>query len=636
MDSINNIRFPTEPKEIAFAASYGVTTVALTALSYYAPITFFVASAPLALTHIFIFNRAVHTSDHTTVKAWMVTACLVGSAFITVQITYFIPFLSSSAIALKALDLSWTMIYLTLFTGSIGFGGAAVHKLYQKGLELAKTPVWEPMKAHMENREARESVTSFPDKVNFSLGVIDPALLWGPPAKTAKIKNILFNFIPEEQKEAQFHQLVADYKTVADAAPSDARALWPQILHHFNNLSTNKQIALLPQLIAINQRPMLSLETQQIFQQHVNQVKEKHGKFFLGCLQRRDALNKRIDSAPLSKADLEEISNDFNQFKLDIISHCSEVRLFCPELNTPKFNTFQTEIQTELMSGEHFMKLQRLNSQSTNEDDIDLEDQTWNFFLMEYTKLYRTEGKIFIEDLCHNLAVTEQELDGKLEELGIGTIGEFLEKVLGGDKKLLVNRNEVLTRLDDYITTKNDARGRIYTLMASKPVDNSYLLNMAGNAAYKSAMIITAIAPIIIYPGLTALGILISLTYHIPSVAQLANSAGSIPRRDNILECNNAFEYYAYVFNVATRRPFFSLLTNSPTGEMTTYASSNTLGKMRILATEFFFGLVILHARFDKEGRVDGLGGVVQGVAIGREASKLISRIWRRFSTRNV
>jgi hypothetical protein len=621
-------QFPSITKDHVYKASWAITTVAMTALSYYAPITFFFIGMPLSLAHVIMFNAAVsqgHPDDHSIIKHWMTIACLVSSAFITVQISYFFYCLPWGVQALKVLDMSEALFNLTLFTGSIGFGSSAVKTLFNRGLELAQTETWEPMKAHMATRQSQKQVSGFFDKWEFAIGLIDPENL----SFSAKMRNVLFKFIPQASQEQKFKQLLADYHSVANVDPAAAAEYWPQILEYFNTMPINKQLAELNQMIAIRGiRVMneLKADTVQAYGRRVIKVGQQNETIASECRTQADEIYTRIDAIKdpkLEKETLDQISIDLSALRTRIEQHALNMKLFCPKARIPEE---LTALQKELMTGEKSMQLFKMNSQAADAEEIDLDDATWNYFLISYTKEVGRGGggEQFVGRLCGKFNVALPELDGKLDELKIGTIGEFIQTVLGGDKKILANPEEVMLRIDEYLATKNDARGLIYSTLASKAITHSsFAVQLAGKVAYKAAMIMTAVAPIIVYPKLVAFSAVVSMVYYsVPFVNQTV---------DYYIE--DIFKRrYGFILSLATRRPFISLLTNTSSGEMASYSSSDTLGKMRILATEFFLGFLLLNATFDDRGNLEGLGAIVTGMAIAREAHGLAGRTWRRIT----
>jgi hypothetical protein len=617
--------FPVVTKDHVFAATYAVTTVALTALSYYAPISFFLAGGPLALVHIVIFNTAIQKSDASFLKGWMITACIVASAYMTVQISYFIPFLSWGVQATTTLRLSTALFDFAFFTGSIGFGGVLAKQFYQRGLELFKTEKWTAMEDHLTHH--KHKVSSIWDKCEFAIGLFDPETI--ARIASSKMKAIFLRFTPEEKKEHVLAQLFQHYQSIAGIVPEEARELYPDMLSIVKSLPVQRQVALIPQLRQINPRALndLALETREAYQAKVQGIQDRHPGLYAESSLARDALYARIDAIRNPREEknaVEAISRDLGTLRQTVLTHISDVKHYAPDLQLRELN----QLHQQLMAGEKVQQLQRLLSQANaDESDFDETDQTWNYFLMNDTSGHDNAGMAFIQGWFPKFNVSDVNgLDEKLTEMSIGTIGEFVTNVLGGDRELLKNPDEVLRRLDDFISTKNDTRGKMYAYFAGQAVtQGSVAMQLFGKAAYKSAMILTAVAPIIIYPKLTAMGMLIGLAYH---------SVPAVTRKINDLLENEFLEAvvtkYRFIYTLATRRPFISLLSTNATGEMVTFQNGDILGKMRILSIEFFLGVILLNASFDQRGQLRGVGGIATGLAMGREVSQLAGRASRR------
>lgn len=616
--------FPVVTKDHVYAATYVVTTVALTALSYYAPISFFLAGGPLALIHVVVFNKATQKADASFLQGWMITASLVASAYMTVQISYFIPFLSWGVQATTTLRLSSALWDFALFTGSIGFGGVLAKKFYQRGLELFKTEKWTAMEDHLAHH--KHKISSIWDKMEFAVGLFDPERM--VRYSSTKMKAIFLRFTPEEKKEHVLTELFQHYQSVAAVDPEEAAALYPDMILIVKTLPSQKQVAYIPQLQQINPHVLndLDVSARAAYRQKVQAIGQKHGQLYAESCRTRDELYERIDAIQNPRGEtalLYAVSREFSALQQELLTHISEVKHYAPHLDRRSLS----QLQQELMAGPKAQRLQLLMTQAkADQSDFDETDQTWNYFLMNDTSGHENAGMVFIESWFLHFGVSDLNgLDEKLTEMNIGTIGEFVTNVLGGNRELLKNHDEVLRRLEDFISTKNDTRGQMYAYFAGQAITHGNMgMQIAGKAAYKSAMILTAVAPIIIYPKLTALGLVVGLAYHsIPAVAR---------RIDRLLQndiCSLFVHKYRFLYTLATRRPFISLLSTTSTGEMVTFQNGDILGKMRILSIEFFWGVLLLNASLDRHGRIRGIGAIATGLAMGREVSQLTGRAWR-------
>ena len=575
-----------------------------------------------------LFNKAVQAADatqHQFLKNWMVTACLVAAAYTTVQISYFLYFLPLGIRSMQALELSPALLSFCLLTKSISLGVPLAKSLYQKGLELSKAEKWTAMENHLRHRKNQVSLIS--DRIVFSIGLFHPEI--AVEFCLRKMKVVLLHFTSDDFKEASLNEFLRDYDSIAGVVPlneflrdygsiagvvsEDATTLYPQIVAIVKTLPCEKQLPLIPKLQKMNPNALQDLdeEVERNYNEKVRAITETHQTIYATLNREAQELYNIIDNAQNDNNGA--LSKELKDLVDRISSHISDVKSYTPAMNCEDLTTLLNQLKT----GTQAKKLQTFRSQANaGAGDFDPTDLSWNYFVMHDTSGHANEGQTFIQSWFPLFGVSEVDtLDKELTKMEIGTIGEFVNHVLGNDRELLKNHDEVLKRLRNFIARKNDLRGRIYSYFAGAQIKGNQAMNGAGKAAYKFAMILTAVAPMIVYPKLTMLGMAMRLAYETDNWIK--------ENVDDVSQSTNLLNQYQSLWSLATRRPFISLLSSSSSGELTTFQNSDCWGQMRILSFEFLIGWFMLVATFDRRGHLKGLGGVITGIALAREIRKL-------------
>lgn len=628
----------TFPQHLAherfYQATYAVATVALTAFSYYATFTFFLAALPLACANAFYFTRAVKewdSSQHNQLKNWMVITSIVTSVFFASAALRSAPLIFTAARSLASLDMSWALLSLTTLTGMLGYGGEAARSLYYRGQELAQQETWKPMQDLMKNPR-RTEVSSIWNRFCLYVGITAPHRYTHLLAKltaSTQTADLVNSFLPSEARFETFKSNLSYFQAIQSVAAEEADAMKPLLQSNYLNLTSEHQCEMAPTVIALNLFTLDQLpdDVRQDYLRKKDEAGEKLGQ--LPTWQReKEALFSKIRTAPDDQID--GLARGFSELRQQVADLTALCRQF--GLSDRRTNSL-AELHNELMTHPSILELQqRVSTLRAKESEaLDREDMTWNYFLVQLDPVDRTCSRAkelmvtFQRKLELPIDTNYASLDEKLNGLGIGTIGEFLDKVLLGDTEALKDTAAINQKLDEFLAAKTDTRSQIYSYLGGvAKVQASSALDLVGRVAFRSVMIFTAVAPIISYPYLTAMGATTAVVYSIPPVTRWVDQSDFL---------QIATLRYRWLMQIATRRPFFSLLTGNFTHETVPYLSADLLGKLRILAAELFFGSALHNASLDRNGQLRGVGAAVQGFAIGREFIALTNRAYRRITS---
>ncbi len=571
-----------------YGAAWSATTVVLTIFSHRRFGLFVVGSVALGLAHVVDFNRAVREWDpskHQEIREWMIVACFVTSSVFAAGLLHglsYIPKMSHWPFTPLEIGLA----QFTIFFGFLGYGIPGVKMIYLKGLELYKADVWKEMRAYMEqDGGSKRLIHSFPQKCQFLLAITAPE----------KFENLLS--FPVKISTRMFFSTDHLVKYLKDLLDSPRSAtLLDLSLHFLKELPSHLQWELIPRYLEIGRT--VNIERRLPMQGEIagkrQLLSENQNRLLRKCqLSLFESWNQRLDEQKV-----QEVSGEIHELRNEISLHCKETEIFLPRLILTELRQFQKRLLTGFVA----YKLQRLNSQTLSRQKIDRMGPTSDFIIVQFSqdKKYQHFLDLF------NVA-DPNTFDQALDKLGIGTLGDFIGKVLNNDESLLYKEAAVLRLLKEFLSSRT--RNRLYTLLTgttTHPV--SKVAPLVDRATYITIMIISTAAPLQKYPYQTAVGTIGGFVYYSRPAIQRRFSAAAPYIRS----------YQSYL-DIAMRRPFLRLFFGR-SFEVSSYQNADTWGKMRILALECFHAFLI--SNLDVRGIP--IGGLIQGAALGREIYQLV------------
>jgi len=620
------------------------TTVALVALSFYAPVTFTLYSLIASGFYIVEFNEAARTWDRSSLKNiqhWMIVACFISSGLMTALAIRTLPSCLSMVHHLRTLQIDKAVHSLLTTAATIGYLLPAIKLTAERGLELLKTARWTQMETYMsQDSSIKERVSSRYEKIGFWLAVSMPDGIENIPFLTHKMKGLISPFYNRYSVELRLRELLKEIEENINLSNDQGvRDGWTEFFIFLPRIDLETQIKLLPDIFRIgSNRQQIIARLPQELQKHFTSKAIELSEGYTSdatplneYIRSFESLKKRVEAIkdPIQETEeLKSIGEAYTKLSIEAIAYSQELALYCPELDCKVLIDFRRTLEGSQQ------EIEKLNAtKDANQEKIDLQDATWNYFIVEM-------GEAAYQKLMRTCGINNQEaLDKMLDEQQIGTIGDFIDRVLDGKLELLKSKNvdAILKSLSDYLgKQRNDSRLGMYTkLVGNVSHHGNRLAMLVGRVVYVGVMALTAVAPIIVFPRLFSLGLTISMLALIPIVRNIVYRCfkcivESCFRRVQRFMHRQALEYIG-MHRVAARRPFFNILSSQVTPEQRLYQHADIFGKMRILSGELFYGWILLIASFDGLGFFEGVGGVIQGINVGTETMSLATQRWRRF-----
>lgn len=310
-------------------------------------------------------------------------------------------------------------------------------------------------------------------------------------------------------------------------------------------------------------------------------------------------------------------------------------------------------------------RLQKLNSKIKLQQSIHDEDAAdylltkWAFSLNNKKTAAEITERIFgIFNITSTDVDRLDQLDKKYRDNGIEKMGDFITHVLDGDESLLDKRKDfldekgktipvidyepLLTRLGHYV---NNTRYRVYSALNEPSAEKQTSLDRSSRMAIIASKIIYFVASMIMTIGSIAIspkpflaGISISFICNI--IPPLQRRTLQLLTFIGITEGRVPLAYLA-----ASNRPLLRLLFTQAR-EANSFANSTFFHQIRLLSWEFacscfllfqriefsftgiFWGPLFFPLLFPNRAGREGIpiAGFLQGLAIGKEASDLVTR----------
>lgn len=692
--------------DICYAVAWAVSTAAITAFSFYAPVTFFLGSTILSTLNVFYLTRAISNGIHSQkdkIKNWMIVSCFVMSAVLGGALLRLSPLVQISFTLVKTFKkVDFLLFNLFILNGVIGYAAPALKALYTRGLELLKTARWDQMERYLKhNKERRPRIDSIPETLSFFATVVSPqdrALIFN------RFGPLAFIFLSEEQKKKKLTETISDFEQnlayvtldtiqiaskavdnlleISNFLPPDEKIpIFSQLLSsvhrhptlqnrvvHFlcqfhKSFTSVDYTPLYPNLsilppncfgIITNQTPNLAFILDGFKKEKIETISKEYATIFHNFTTMEESFKIRLEAQRIEKnqTELEAISKAISEVRNIMGNLSRDCEAFLPD---QKENiTFLRETQIKLNA-----LVVSLESIKGENDAIDRTDDTWYYFVVN-------NHFFFLEDFINGLydyffskfnlptmdklkdterAQNNARLVEILENLQIGTIGEFITHVLNGNDQLLKgqttakrdeNSKEIRRLFDAYVASRAvvGSRTSLYSFLAGGiKTHGSKWTNLASKIAYRAIMILSSMAVMVVYQKWASAGFTISF---------ICNTIS--PLRELIAECfaANAFSHSGdwlglsvLAYNFASERPFLSLFSRQSPPEMRSFEQANLFGRARILSLESLYGwlLFVFNPR-----NMEGLGGFVQGLALGTELHRFTSyyatKAWRHITGR--
>lgn len=644
---ISAVRPAVTSLEWGYRGSFVLTSIALTALSYYS-LPWYSCCLIAHCYSLFNINTEVkkESSPADGLKRLATVASLVSCCFVISLIFRSLPSVMDGFQELKTFDwatpisyipglshvaehnipseltgdLSSALFYFMIFPLVAGYGIPIAQKLYARGLELLKMSNFEPMEFYQSRpKEYKKLVSLFLDKCAFACEIIAPGCLENFPF-TPRIQVMTTPFCSEELQEERYSKLLSYCENYS---PKEARVLWETALYYL--FIKQKKWGLLSLMVdqsqkmssemrgAFNGQPLFPAEVHQEIERKTRDINENYSVRLVGFQRRLSHLQEQLRQ-PEGRPELETgiISSATGLFK-ELKHEYEQIRIFCPDLDSSELQ----KCQHELGMGQTQKTLQAIHSRRMADRVFDPARETWDYFLSipnpdptQKYSYYKKLLKLFRIEISSDdeLFQTQNTLDEALRQSKIETMGAFVEKVFNGDATQLQNPDKALDELETYL---KDDRQILYRKLAGRATEKAHMLAfVASRVTYLAVMILIALTPILMYPKMVIAGFVLSLPYY------------ASPSLQDVLFLTLMFSSALGVINIfklAIQRPVLGLIKGGHPALMHTYDTSNLPGKMRILGTELLNANIYQHP----------IGGAAAGAAIGRE-------VWGYFWPQNV
>lgn len=616
-------------KERCYAVAWAISTAAITAFSYYSESAYILGGIALGVANIYFFNKAVREWDpskHSYIRAWVITACFVTSIVLAIAVSHSLLSFKAGCIALRTLNTGDALLFFWRGAGLIGFGTPLAKELFCRGQELLQTAKWTAMENYMSQRqEVKNKIDDIFGEFGFLLAIMAPNFMetLGAPLLISEVQAAILPLVPQDKIEKKLREVLQSYSVLPEAGfLAQRKMLVAQAMVHLSNLLIEQQKRLLPDILPLRQH-YFDLFPESIKGMIAQEQKELAGKYessFKECCAEYYALENRLDQIgdPKVESDkVEAISKEVFALSQKIGQYISAVGSYGVELNMKHFADLQKKLSNTRESP-FGTKLAVLNAQRDN-NEIDLADPTWNYFLQSWRHGIEFHGRLLT---AFNVS-TNDELDTALDKHQIGTIGEFITKVLAGDQSTLQDQDEVINLLNGYLKEPGDLRNRLYTAISGTVINQgSKIVRVAWKTAYFAVMLLGVISPLVTFPVVFAAGFTACLIYKSSSLVQKAVAA---------VICDYVLDQVRIFALLVMRRPLFSTFLGAPPQEMQTFASSDFFGKMRLLCFESFCGDMLTSATIHE---LPGVGSFVQGAAVADEATRLAYTGWTNMRKR--
>lgn len=218
------------------------------------------------------------------------------------------------------------------------------------------------------------------------------------------------------------------------------------------------------------------------------------------------------------------------------------------------------------------------------------------------------------------------QITEKLREIGLHDIEDLFAKEIAPREKQLSKANfqvNLKQYIDHQFEDKRDLRTRLYSVVGGMrnftPSQNRLIIRIS-LTIYRMATMGMILVPVLIYPIPAAVGFGVGLLYY--TLKRFRSQ--SLVTFNSLVANIGGLRQIQQTIAFLTERPFI-YMSEGMLHNMRMYAQADFFGKMRILNLELFAALLIAYAQITDLGSEPfGAGGLLQGMALGREAIDLI------------
>lgn len=650
-----------------YTVATATTSVAMGTFLFASPFTTLViASSALASMPLITFTAEKFGQNGANFnRAWMITALLISSSALAVLGTSGLVVASWGVTALKSYAFSDVLFFGALGTGITGCLGGLAQELYKTGVKLYKEPKWEAMENYLASDASKNPMTKL-ERLFFPLTVINPQfVIRNSNLFGGSLLNRAFACMSKEETESSFNSLLQSFKSLSlYMNDEDKRNTFNALCTYYRRMSEDKQTEHLSELARVAKDAQLYLPQaiKNNYDAKASALRSSLEQVSQAFFNRYETLKTNVETLenqdPINEILLGEVSKEIQTLRSEIVKYSNELVTYLETeknsvpswnrfLNIPKKVPFikttdsfkrLSQITLDLTdgNGQILQTVTKLNSQlqAKNQEAIDREDPTWNFFLTDSSGNDATQN--WIEILNQEFGVaTPNDLDAAMDRLGISTLGEVIDNVLQGDMNKLNDKQELWDLIKAYkaeqlnkpVAQNAGLKVKIYSFLANTAVNStSKSVRIASKVSYRAIMIFSTVAPIIAFPELAAFGAATGVIYY--GIKPIRNFLSLGPSLQS-----GSTRYLSSTLKLAARRPLLNLITSPLAPEFTSFNSANVFGKLRIISVEFILGLLVLNATLpnDYSDATYGLGGIIQGFSLGREIVELGQRTYRRF-----
>lgn len=196
----------------------GVTTLAIAALSWYAPGWFTLGTLLFTGANVFLVSRQIQNGSSASeplMRRWLaITSLATGAILLGITASWTLPAIGYGIAALKTLHLTQALFHAAYATGSLGFFIPASQVLFARGEELLKMGEWKELKTLLDNASLKRVIGGFWETCFLIPTLLFPEKMIHLPFRS--LQEIALEITPAEVRMARLRELHKFYEASHD------------------------------------------------------------------------------------------------------------------------------------------------------------------------------------------------------------------------------------------------------------------------------------------------------------------------------------------------------------------------------------------------------------------------------------
>lgn len=589
---------PLRTNELLYASLFTLTTVSMTVVSRHAPKMFYLGVCTFTLVNVVYLDiTLLTTTEGAPLKRWISVSCLVVSAMF---FSIFVHTFTVTPPLLKSKNLGELCYRAGVLMTSVGVLVPLIRSFYRKSFLD-----WKQVDDFIQ-----QDRTKMCNEWRFFDSLYRVSALLFPSTPYSSIAPETMALVPDSQRELLWKQTLLNLEEVhafVESLPDqdNKQDLRSELLVEF------EKCARMLKCLSAESQIRLTQEIRRFEELYPNMTTSLHKAYLDYQGEQREALYLTLDTQMESfERALQSIQTpkEFNDFQMKFFDFLGKIRFYLPA-EMPKLQAFRI---TKMIPFQTSLQ-QKTSKKRAAENPLDLDESPADFFLSHSPTLGYPRFAHLLND----------DVEAELTKYGITTLREFIDKVLGGDPKLLIelraeNSHEyiipdvVFDKLRAYLKNGFSLRQRVYQTLASyAPTSSPFEREALSRLTYRVMILFMTLAPLIQDPSQALIGMMAAAAYQLPLIHQLALDLGIV---------HHFIIAYGPWLTAAARRPLLPQIRLRDTPELTEYLKSDVFGKMSLIGMELLTTAGLLHASLQVNVRPKlRIGPVIQGFVLGQE-----------------